>query len=350
MYWGMPQYIIYTNGLWNDSPTPEPKNKARHEPKNFLSFGGHAQITKGSLYFVKYFGFLSVITINMKGRKIRKYLMFVLLVLNSSTVIIAQPGVKQSGEIGISLGPSHYFGDLNTRSRINILNGSGGIFFKKNISNYIATRFSINYARLSYSDKYNTHNQYQYRRNLNFETNIFEMGVQGDFNFYKFAPYERDYNFTPYVTLGLGIFTYDPYTFLDGEKYFLRTMNTEGQGLPGRRKPYGSMALFMPIGVGIKYNVAHRINLGFEVSHRFTSTDYIDDVSSTYAGPTSFINTLNPTAYNPAILLQDRSYERGAPIGIANRQRGYSRQKDQYIMAHLMLSVNLTSYRCPTYN
>jgi hypothetical protein len=271
--------------------------------------------------------------------------LFILLIFAKS--IIAQPGVKQSGEIGISIGPAHYFGDLNTRSRLNTLNGSGGLFFRKNINNYIAGRLSLNYAQVGYSDKYNKQNLYQYTRNLNFTSNIFEIALQGDFNFYRFAPQERDYNFTPYVTLGIGAFTYDPYTYLNGEKYFLRTMNTEGQGQPGRKKPYGSMAVCMPIGVGIKYNVGHRFNLGFEISHRFTTTDYLDDVSTTYAGASTFINTLNPTAFNPAILLQDRSYERGVPIGIPNRQRGYSRQKDQYIMAHIMLSFNLTSYRCP---
>lgn len=279
--------------------------------------------------------------------KYYKQYLFLSLIICCALYSTAQPGVRQSGEIGISIGPAHYFGDLNTRSKINTFNGSAGLFFRKNFNNYIAGRASINYARLGYSDKYNTKNLYQRTRNLNFTTNVFEMSLQGDFNFYKFAPNERYYDFTPYVTLGIGAFTYDPYTYLDGEKFFLRTMNTEGQGLPGRKKPYGSMAFCMPIGVGLKWNINHRFNLGFEVSHRFTTTDYLDDVSTTYVGAASFINIQNPTAYNPAILLQDRSYELGTPIGVPNRQRGYSKQKDQYIMAHIMLSFNLMSYRCP---
>jgi len=47
-------------------------------------------------------------------------------------------------------------------------------------------------------------------------------------------------------------------------------------------------------------------------------------------------------------LLQDRSYETGDVIGIEGRQRGYPKQKDQYIMAEITVSFNLTSYRCPS--
>jgi hypothetical protein len=49
-----------------------------------------------------------------------------------------------------------------------------------------------------------------------------------------------------------------------------------------------------------------------------------------------------------AFLLQDRSYETGADvIGIEGRQRGYPKQKDQYVMAEITVSFNLTSYKCP---
>jgi hypothetical protein len=46
--------------------------------------------------------------------------------------------------------------------------------------------------------------------------------------------------------------------------------------------------------------------------------------------------------------MQDRSGEVGTPIGIKGRQRGYSNQKDGYLLAEVMLSFNLTSYKCPT--
>jgi hypothetical protein len=102
-----------------------------------------------------------------------------------------------------------------------------------------------------------------------------------------------------------------------------------------------------PLGVGVKYNLNPKMNIGFEIVYRFTTTDYIDDVSSTYVGIDKFA-TLPDGSPSVAALLQDRSYETGTPIGIEGRQRGYSNQNDSYIFAEVMLSINLTSYRCPS--
>ena len=44
------------------------------------------------------------------------------------------------------------------------------------------------------------------------------------------CPVIPDFNFTPYVTLGIGAFSYDPYAYLNGEKIYLRPLGTEGQG------------------------------------------------------------------------------------------------------------------------
>src|SRR5690606_33579635 len=70
------------------------------------------------------------------------------------------------GEIGFSLGAAHYFGDLNTRARINRAKPAFGLFFRKQLNNYVGLRVSGHYAALGYSDVYNTHNSYMQRRNL----------------------------------------------------------------------------------------------------------------------------------------------------------------------------------------
>src|SRR6476661_5645572 len=93
--------------------------------------------------------------------------------------------IVQEGEFGVGIGAGHYFGDLNTRAHLNRPKPAAGIFFRKNFGNYIALRISGNFARLGYSDVYNTHNEFMYRRNLSFNTNVWELGLQGDFNFYR---------------------------------------------------------------------------------------------------------------------------------------------------------------------
>jgi hypothetical protein len=276
----------------------------------------------------------------------------VLLSFASFRVLGQENAIVQEGEVGFSLGGAHYFGDLNPDVHLNRPKIAAGVFFRKQFGNYVALRIAGNFAQLGYSDIYNKQNEFMLRRNLSFDTNIFELAVQGDFNFFKFVPGSEYDRFTPYVTFGVGVFNYDPYTYYQGKKVFLRPLGTEGQGsaLYPDRKAYGSMAVCFPLGVGVKYSLNSRMNLGFEVVYRFTTTDYIDDVSTTYAPDAQphFLPDGSPTVW---YALQDRSYETGASsIGIKGRQRGYSNQKDSYVLAEFMLTFNLTSYKCPTAN
>jgi hypothetical protein len=262
--------------------------------------------------------------------------------------LFAQNSIVQEGEFGIGIGAGHYFGDLNTRAKLNRPKPAAGIFFRKNFGNYIAMRIAGNFTQLGYSDVYNTHNEYMRRRNLSFNTNVWELGLQGDFNFYRFMPGDPEFRFTPYVTFGVSAFNYDPYAFLNGDKYFLRQLGTEGQAIDSlHRKPYSSMAIAFPFGVGIKYSINDRINIGFEVVYRFTNTDYLDDVSKTYIDPALF--PPNPDgSLSTAYLLSDRSYETGERIGIKGRQRGNSQNKDAFATALFYISFNLQSYKCPS--
>lgn len=269
----------------------------------------------------------------------------------SNTPLKAQESIVQEGEFGIGLGAGHYFGDLNTRANVNRAKLAASVFFRKNLGNYIAVRIGASFAQLGYSDKYNSYNKQMFTRNLSFNSKVWELSLQGDFNFFRFMPGEPDYSFTPYITFGAGVFTYDPYAYLRNEKILLRPLNTEGQGstLYPDRKPYSSMAISIPFGGGVKYSLNERINIGFEVLHRFTNTDYLDDVSKTYVDPAVFPNNPDGSQSN-AFLLHDRSYELGTPIGIPGRQRGNSKQKDQFVTAMFHVTFNLQSYKCPTTN
>jgi hypothetical protein len=263
----------------------------------------------------------------------------------------AQEPIVQEGEFGVGIGAGHYFGDLNTRARLNRPKIAAGVFFRKNFGNYIAARVVANFAQLGYSDIYNTKNEFMHERNLSFNTNVWEISLRGDFNFFRFLPGDPEFSFTPYVSLGVGVFSYDPYAYLQGQKYFLRPLGTEGQGssLYPDRKPYGSMAVSIPVGVGIKYAINSRYNIGVEITHRFTTTDYLDDVSKTYVDPAVFPPQPNGSP-SPAFLLSDRSYELGTPIGIKGRQRGIDTNKDQFVTAMIYFSFNLQSYKCPSAN
>ncbi len=276
--------------------------------------------------------------------KNKLYILSAIFLFANTDLAKAQFSDVQEGQFGVTLGAAHYFGDLNNRAAFNRPKIAVGGFFRKQFGNYIGVRLAAHYAQLGYSDVYSK-NEYQKRRNLSFNTNIWEIALQGDFNFFQFIPDQDGHLFTPYVTLGVGVFGFDPYAFYQREKYFLRPLNTEGQTFYEDRKAYGTTSICFPIGIGFKYSINQNLNLSFEIAHRFTRTDYLDDVSTTYIGIDKFAS---PSA-KPSIasILQDRSFETGAPIGIEGSQRGFSKQRDQYAIAEIGLSFNLTSYKCP---
>ncbi|MBM3443837.1 MAG: hypothetical protein FJX83_02435 [Bacteroidetes bacterium] len=251
-------------------------------------------------------------------------------------ITVAQPNsIVHEGELGFSIGGAHYFGDLNNRTALNSPKPSAGIFFRKQFGNHVALRLSGHIARLGYADGYNT-NYYQRQRNLSFNTTITEAALRGDFNFFKFIPGSPYYRFTPYFTLGVGTFSFDPYALIDEDptKHRLRDLRTEGQA-----EPYARQALCFPVGLGLKYNLRNNINIGVEVTHRNTTTDYLDDVSTVYAGDDIFLPG------TPAYILQDRSLTLPR-LGVKGKQRGFSPQKDQYIFAEVSVSFSFTSYKC----
>ncbi len=257
---------------------------------------------------------------------------------------------KSEGEFGVGVGLDHYFGDLNTRAALNRPKFTGGMFYLRQINNYIGIRLSGNYAFLAYSDIYSK-NETQKARNLSFNTNIWEVSLSGYFNFFRYIPGVPGYRFTPYLSIGVGVFSYDPYAYLSGTKYFLRPLGTEGQNVDTAKKQYGTMAVCIPFTFGFKYSLNQNINLYAEVGYRFTTTDYIDDVSTTYAGADAFVTTHSDGSQQinyPAYYLQDRSYATGTPIGIKGRQRGNSTQKDAYVLFQVGVSFNISSYKCPT--
>jgi hypothetical protein len=256
----------------------------------------------------------------------------------------------QVGEFGFSAGAAHYFGDLNSRTALKRPKPAFGVFFRKQFGNYIGLRVAARYAQVGYSDRL-TNNDFQKLRNLSFNSNIWELALQGDFNFFRFVPNDPYYRFTPYITLGVGVFTYDPYAYFQGQKVYLRPLGTEGQNANYEgRSPYNTMAISIPFGVGIKYNVSEKVNVSFEIANRLTTTDYLDDVSTTYAGYGNFPGGPNGQP-GLAQMMQDRSFEVDRNFQFQQgQQRGNAKQKDQYLIAEIAISFNISSYRCPTSN
>jgi hypothetical protein len=287
--------------------------------------------------------FLSTQNIISSIRLGSRYYFSIILILTAFIAKAQYESFTHIGEFGIQAGASHYFGDLNTSTGLKRPHPAIGLFYRKQFNNYAALRTGVCYTQLSYSDNLQDQNEFQRIRNLDFRTSIWEFSLMGDFNFFRFNPEVPNEKFTPFLTFGLGLFHYNPFTYYQGEKYFLRALGTEGQNsvkYPDR-KEYGIIGLSIPVGFGFKWAMNEKVNFHLEFTHRFTNTDFIDDVSGNYAGADAF----QPNSV--ALMLQDRSIESGTSIGKEGGQRGFSANKDQFMIVNVGVTLNFSSYRCP---
>ena len=200
--------------------------------------------------------------------------------LLSSTVRLQ----AQRSEIGVGLGGSFYLGDINPKKVFHDTRFAASVFYRYNIDTRLALRFSGSYGRITASDK-----SFNNPRNLNFRNDLVDISALLEVNFVNFFTGSRQHRFTPYLALGAAVcFSnpygryYDPVT-QDARWVNLRSLHTEGQGLPGYKKEYSLAQFALPFGIGFKVSIAKGVSLGLEWMMRLTFTDYLDDVGGDYA-------------------------------------------------------------------
>jgi hypothetical protein len=274
-------------------------------------------------------------------------ILFFILLFFTCYSVQAQVVYKET-EYGFGAGASNYYGDLNQTQNFKNISYSASGFYKYNFNDYIAIKGCLNHAQIKGNDKTNT-NTFEKLRNLDFTNQITELSVQGEFNFLKYTIGDFDKRITPYMNIGFGAFYHSPFTYLNDRKYFLKPLGTEGQNFVGYEdRKYSNINISLPVGLGVKFWVNKGITAGFEVLNRFTSSDYLDDVSTTYVGADKYITI--PGLPNIEKQLQDRSTEVGTTaLGVAGRQRGVASDKDQFLTAQVTLSIRFQEYRCPRY-
>jgi len=269
-------------------------------------------------------------------------LRFLLVFITAVTLLVTETKA-QHWEFGGWVGISNYFGDLNTNTSFEYLGPGGGALMRYNWRNSWAYKLGFNAGIIGFEDVASDY-PYQQARNLSFQSNLFELSNEVEFNFFRYEKERREYNFTPYLTTGFSVFYFNPTAKLDGVKYDLRDLGTEGQKNPdGESRPYSRINFAFVLGGGIKYSFHPRWTLGMEVGVRRTFTDYLDDVSTVYP---AFFNNGDGTSED-AEKLSDRSAEIGEKMGIPGKQRGNTQKKDFYMMSGISITYTIIRERCP---
>lgn len=225
-------------------------------------------------------------------------------------------------ELGIMFGGMYYIGDLNRFGHFKGTQPSAGLIYRYNIHSRLAFRANFTYGSVVGDDAW-AKDPLLVNRNLNFRSDIFELGAGVEFHYMPFQLGSKRYRGTAYLLAQFAIFHMNPRTNYNGEWVHLQPLGTEGQGTElNSRGRYGLYQMSIPLGLGIKLSLGRRASIGLEYGIRKTFTDYLDDVSSdTYADPVILAATNGPLA----AALSNRSLN-----GDRNGKRGTSATKDWY--------------------
>lgn len=251
-----------------------------------------------------------------------------ILIILLSLIGYAQKSGQTDFELGVSGGVSWYNGDLNPTGfwNTNYMHRAYGISLRRNLNQRFALRSQFNVGRVSADDKLSTAT-FQQSRNLNFQSEIYELSTTVEFNFHPFDALVSKYRFSPFTFVGLAGFHFNPTTEIEGSLFELRPLQTED-------KAYKQIGIAIPFGFGLKLAVTDRILLSADWGLRRTFTDYLDDVSDRYP--------LESEIEGVAKDISDRSLTQAGPDGSNwGTQRGDPTNKDWYSFATATLSVRL---------
>ena len=243
-------------------------------------------------------------------------------------------------EAGIFAGVSNYQGDLTP----NFMEASEyapafGAFGRYNFTGHLAVKGHFYKGLLKGSDHNAQITKGNRARNLSFQTDIYEVGITAEYNLINYNIASKDHVTTPYIFAGISGVYFNPQAELNGQWFDLQPLGTEGQGLPGYDAPYKQFTVGIPAGLGVKFNINEKANIGIELGLRYTLTDYLDDVSTQYPdlqvlaeanGEFAAALSYRKLEFNPD-LVED-------PTGM---ERGNSKNNDLFFFGGVTLSVNI---------
>lgn len=217
-------------------------------------------------------------------------------------------------DYGFAIGTANYLGDIGgddlTRRdfsadlHLGQTKLSSHVFVRYRLNSVLAVRGQVGTVYLEDYDNLST-NAARVTRNAHFRNFVNELSARAEVSFFS-SPMITRYTsklrvgMNAYATLGITGFSHNPqaqlnrdaaeYHFAQGniatnptqlnydEWYDLRDAGTE-------TLTYGQLSMGVPLGLGVSFEVNHQIRVGMEFVWNLTFTDYLDDVSFTWADP-----------------------------------------------------------------
>ncbi|MEO9145250.1 MAG: DUF6089 family protein [Ginsengibacter sp.] len=188
----------------------------------------------------------------------------------------------------------------------------------------------------------------RYNRNLSFRSPIAEVALIAEFHpldfINQFKPEPSSASLSPYLLAGVGFFHFNPQASLNGRWIDLQPLHTEGEGFaeyPDRLN-YKLNQFNIPFGIGLAYEVSPKVKVRVEYINRKLSTDYLDDVHSTYIDPSLFSKYLSGTKLQQALILNNRGRPEALPsetTATPGSRRGNPKDNDSYFTLNFKVGI-----------
>jgi opacity protein-like surface antigen len=172
----------------------------------------------------------------------------------------AQDDPEYRFEVGAGIGMTGYLGDYNgclTKD----LQPAASFVGRYNFNPWMALRLNIGYGKLKgSSDDVKTWYTDEQARNYSFNNSLIDLAAIYEYNFLPYGT-GRDYRgakrLTPFVMGGMGL------------TMVKTTDKTQA-------------AMIVPLGLGVKYKMSERVNIGLEWAVCFSTSDWLDGVKDPY--------------------------------------------------------------------
>jgi hypothetical protein len=281
-------------------------------------------------------------------------------------------------EFGAGVGPLFFLGDLGGNMgkgstlvkdiNLPLTKLSKGLYLNVYPAEWLGFRLAFNSGRLEGADSLINEKggdeTYRKVRDLHFRSKLTE--AYAALELYPTVFLEQydglQGKLRPYGLIGVGLFKFNPqaqYHSPNGTTRWvdLQPLRTEGQGMseyPNRQR-YSLTQIAIPMGFGAKFYMSDGMYIGFELLHRKTFTDYIDDVSTTYINPDRFDAYLAPEDAVVAKQVYYRGYNSTSRPD-NGEQRGQQKNNDSFFSSILRFGWRLNSegatpmqMRCPKF-
>jgi hypothetical protein len=258
--------------------------------------------------------------------------------------------------LSFGVGVTNFLGELGGRNttgspfiwdlEVSAARPTLGIGYRYYLLEHFSVSFRATYGKLSGSDEL-TRENFRQNRNLSFRSDLFEGQLRAEFHpFIERSGHTYDLRGVQsdarghlglYAFAGVGLFHFNPQARYNGTWVDLRSMGTEGQGLPGGPAEYALTGVCIPMGLGVRKALNKKITLGLELQYTKTFTDYIDDVSGVY-----YNNDSIAAAHGPiAAYFADPSLGDIPGQTATGQQRGQSKHDDGYMFLKFELHYKL---------